>query len=101
MTLQDFIESLKDPRHPDEELPKYPDIFSGSDFINAVKDENYCAYAAMKYIRSQKFQDDMEKCLSEYNKALYEPYNNSWFKLTRDESGEFTTNIEFGGWTIT
>lgn len=75
-----------------------PDLFDDEEIRFS---EDFCRYALLKYVQSQKFKEDMETCLLDYEESLDKPFNESWLELSRDSEGIFTIKMRFGGWTIT
>ena len=77
------------------EIPEFLESF---DVTNV---DDFCRYAILKYMYTQKFQEDLETCLMDYEEALTGPFSSSWLELKRDPEGVFTIEMKFGGWTIT
>ena len=63
--------------------------------------DDFCRYAILIYMYTDKFQADLETCLLDYEEALNGPFSEAWLELSRDEEGIFTLEMKFGGWTIT
>ena len=92
MTLREMVD-LASPQKI--KIPEFLEFFE----VQNVDD--FCRYAIVKYMHTEKFQDDLETCLLDYEEAIYKPFSKSWLELTRNPfNDEFTIGMRFGGWNL-